>query len=213
MAVTEPGLGAKGGITCFIIDMGTPGLKIERIMNTVGIDRPCVLSMKDVRVHESQIMGKIGFGFDTVIKFMNQGRFKIAASCVGKAQYLVDLTLKRAKERVAFGRPIGDYQAIQQHLVDSVVELRMCRFLLYECADAADRGDNERQAAAIAKYACAEMLGRVADRAVGVYGGNGLLTEYGIERFYRDARGARIYEGTTEILRGVIAKSLGFANT
>jgi acyl-CoA dehydrogenase len=208
LAVTDPERGAAGGITFFLVDSDIEGVSVTNIQHTLGEDRPAELTFEDVRVHESKVVGEVGYGFQTAMGWINAGRINIGAGALGKAQHLLDRMTEYARQRVAFGQPIGSYQFVQQHVVDSLMEVRMARNLLYECADAVDRGDDARQAAAMAKLAATETVARVADRAIQVHGGSGVMTELGIERFYRDVRAMRLYEGTSEILRGTIAKTL-----
>ncbi len=208
-AVTDPERGANGGITLFLVDANTPGLSVTSIQETLGEDHPAELTLEDCRMHESKVVGEVGYGFRLAMGWINGGRVNIAAQALGKAQYLLDRMLDYARQREAFGHPIGSYQFVQQHVVDSLLEIRMVRNLVYEAADAVDRQDNARQAAAMAKLSATEMVGRVADRAIQVFGGNGVMTEMGLERFYRDVRAMRLYEGTSEILRSTIAKTLG----
>lgn len=209
-AATEAGLGANGGITFFLVDADRPGVSVSRIQQTLGEDRPAELTFEDVRVHQSKVVGEVGFGFRAAMSFINEGRLNIASMAVGKAQYLLDRMIFYARERQAFGNSIGKYQFVQQHVVDSYIEIGMARQFVYEAADAVDRGDRPRRAAAAAKIAATEMVARVSDRAIQVFGGNGVMTEIGVERFYRDVRAMRLYEGTSEVLRGTIAKTLGF---
>ena len=122
---------------------------------------------------------------------------------------LLDRALEYAKSRVAFERPIGKNQFVQGMLVDSHAELEMARLLVYRCAEEIDGGANGRRQAALAKLVATEMVGRVADRTIQVFGGNGFMTEMGLEAWYRDVRAMRLYEGTSEILRANIAKTLG----
>lgn len=206
-AVTEED--GRRGISFFLVDADTPGLTVTNIQQTLGEDHPAELTFEDVRVPASQLVGEPGNGFQYAMGWINSGRINIAAQALGKAQHLFDRMLDYAKQREAFGHPIGHYQFVQQHIVDSFLELRMTRNLVYEAADAVARGDNARQMAAAAKVTATEMVGRVADRAIQVFGGNGVMTEMGLERFYRDVRAMRLYEGTSEILRGTIAKTLG----
>lgn len=199
----------RPGITFFLVDADTPGLTVSSVQETLGEDHPAELHFEDVRVPASQVVGEPGQGFRYAMGWINGGRINIAAQALGKAQYLFDRMHEYAQQREAFGQTIGRYQFVQQHVVDSFLEIRMTRNLVYEAADAVTRGDNARQMAAAAKVTATEMVGRVADRAIQVFGGNGVMTEMGIERYYRDVRAMRLYEGTSEILRGTIAKTLG----
>jgi len=208
-ATTDAEKGAAGGITFFMVDKDTPGVSVTSIQHTIGSDLPAELTFEGARVGDEQVVGEVGFGFRSAMRWINKGRIDIGGSAIGKATWLTDRMRDYARERTAFGRPIGNFQFVQQHVVDSFVELRMARNLVYECADAVDRGEDPRQAAAMAKLAATEMVGRVADRAIQVFGGNGIMSELGVERVYRDVRAMRVYEGTSEILRETIAKTLG----
>lgn len=210
-AVTEPGLGARGGITLFLVDADTPGVTVSKIQRTTGVDLPAELTFEDVWVGDDAVVGEVGYGFRGAMKWINKGRIEISAMALGKAQYLLDRMTDYARQRTAFGQPIGRYQFVQQHVVDSLAEVHQARLLVYDAADRVDRQDNARQASALAKLVTTETVARVADRAIQVYGGSGVMTEMGIERFWRDVRVMRLYEGTSEILRGTIAKTLGLS--
>jgi acyl-CoA dehydrogenase len=209
-AVTDPEKGARGGITAFFVDKGTPGFEVSRIQMTAStVDRPAELTFDNVEVPAANVLGEVGRGFYAAMRWINGGRLTIAAAALGIAQHLLDRMLDYAKTRVAFGRPIGSYQYIQGYIVDSWCELEAARGLVYEMASRIDDGADGRREAAAAKLVATEMVGRVADRAIQVYGGNGFMTETGIERFWREVRAQRLYEGTSEILRNNIAKTLG----
>jgi len=209
-ALTDPEKRARGGITAFVVDKGTPGFEVTRIQNTAStVDRPAELTFDNVEVPAENILGEVGQGFYGAMAWINGGRLHIAASALGIAQHLVDRMLDYAKTRVAFGQPIGKNQYVQGYVVDSWVELEAARGFVYEMASRIDDGADGRKEAAAAKLFATEMVGRVADRAIQVYGGNGFMTEMGIEKFWREVRAQRLYEGTSEILRTNIAKTLG----
>ena len=209
-AVTDPEKRARGGITAFFVDKGTPGFEVSRIQYTAStVDRPAELTFDNVEVPAENILGKEGNGFYSAMKWINGGRFNIASSAVGIADYLLAQMTEYAKTRTAFGHPIGKNQYIQGYIVDSWIELEAARALVYEMADRVDEGADGRREAAAAKVFATEMVSRVSDRAIQVYGGNGFMTETGIERFWREVRAQRLYEGTSEILRNNIAKTLG----
>jgi acyl-CoA dehydrogenase len=208
-AVTDPEKGAQGGITCFLVDTDTPGFTVARKQQTMYDDHQAELVFEDMEVGEEQILGREGYGFYSAMKWINGGRIQIAAQGVGIAQLLLDKMLDYAKQREAFGKPIGKNQYVQGHIVDSLCELEQARLLTYLAADTIDNGGDGRLWAAKAKYVASEMVGRVADRAIQVYGGNGYMTEMGIERYARLVRAMRLYEGTSEILKTNIAKGLG----
>ena len=208
-AVTDPEKGAQGGITCFLVDTDTPGFVVSRKQQTMYDDQQAELVFDNMEVGEEQVLGREGFGFYSAMKWINGGRIQIAASAVGYAQHLFGRMLDYAKQREAFGKPIGKNQYIQGYLVESLCEIEQARYLVYACADAIDNGADGRLEAAKAKYVASEMVGRVADRTIQVYGGNGFMTEMGIERYARMVRAMRLYEGTSEILKTNIAKGLG----
>lgn len=208
-AVTQPGLGAKGGISCFLVDRDTPGFELGRRQRTMYDTNQAELVFTDCRVGEDALLGKEGYGFYSAMRWINGGRMSIAAMALGAAQHLYERMLEYAKVREAFGRKIGANQYVQAMVVDSMAELEQARLLVYAQAAALDGGADGRKEAALAKYVATEMVGRVADRAIQVFGGNGYMTEMGIERFARFVRGMRLYEGTSEILKVNIARSLG----
>jgi alkylation response protein AidB-like acyl-CoA dehydrogenase len=209
-AVTDPEKGARGGITAFVVDKGTPGFEVTRIQHTAStVDRPAELTFDNVEVPAENVLGEIGNGFYGAMAWINGGRLHIAASALGIAQHLFDRMLDYAKNRVAFGKPIGSNQFIQGHIVDSYCELEAARAFVYEMASRIDDGADGRKEAAAAKLFATEMVGRVSDRAIQVFGGNGFMTEMGIERYWREVRAQRLYEGTSEILRTNVAKTLG----
>lgn len=209
-AVTDPEKRARGGITAFFVEKGTPGFEVSRIQHTASVlDRPAELTFDDVVVPAENILGEVGNGFYSAMRWINGGRMNVSTSALGIAQHLFDRMLDYAKTRVAFGSPIGKNQYIQGYIVDSWCELESARVLVYEMASRIDDGADGRREAAAAKLVATEMVGRVADRAIQVFGGNGFMVEMGIERFWREVRAQRLYEGTSEILRNNIAKTLG----
>ncbi len=209
-AVTDPEKRAQGGITAFFVDADTRGYSVTRIQRTMSpYQNPVELTFEGVEVPESNILGKEGFGFYSAVRGINGARLQIAARALGLAQYLLDRSTEYATERVAFGQPIGKNQYVQGMLVDSYAELAQARLLVYSLATEIDEGADGRRQAALSKYVATEMVGRVADRAIQVHGGNGFMTELGLEPWYRDVRAMRLYEGTSEILRTNIAKTLG----
>jgi acyl-CoA dehydrogenase len=209
-AVTDPEKRAQGGITAFLVDARSPGYTVTRRQRTMSpYQNPAELAFEDVRVTEDDVLGKVGHGFYSAVKGINGARLQIAASALGIAQQLLDRSIGYAKDRVAFGQPIGKNQYVQGMLVDSYAELEQARLLVYRCAQEIDEGAEGRREAALAKLVATEMVGRVADRAIQVHGGNGFMTELGIEAWARDVRAMRLYEGTSEILRTNVAKSLG----
>jgi alkylation response protein AidB-like acyl-CoA dehydrogenase len=209
-AVTDPELRARGGITAFFVDADTPGYEVTRIQKTMSpFQNPVELTFSDCEVPAENVLGEVGKGFYSAVRGINGARLQISATALGIAQRMLDTSLEFAKDRIAFERPIGANQFVQGMLVDSYAELEQARLLVYKLADEIDNGADGRREAALAKLVSTEMVGRVVDRAVQVHGGNGFMTELGIESWYRDVRAMRLYEGTSEILRTNVAKTLG----
>jgi alkylation response protein AidB-like acyl-CoA dehydrogenase len=209
-AVTEREKRARGGITAFFVEKGTAGFHVARVQRTASpIHRPVELVFDDVEVPDENVLGRVGYGFYSAMRWINGSRLAIAAWAVGIAQHLLDRMIDYASTRSTFGKPIGANQYIQGYVVDSWCELEAARVLVYDMASRIDDGSDGRREAAAAKLMASEMVGRVADRAIQVFGGNGFMTENGIERFRREVRTMRLYEGTSEILRNNIAKTLG----
>lgn len=210
MARTSQVKGADG-ISAFIVEAGTPGLSLGAIDKKMGQKgaHTCDVIFEDVRIPAANLIGgKEGVGFKTAMKVLDKGRLNIAAASVGAAERMLQDALRYARERKQFGKAIGEFQLIQAMLADSHAEIYAARCMVLDAARKRDDGRNVGTEAACAKMFASEMCGRVADRAVQIFGGAGYLTEYGIERFYRDVRLLRIYEGTTQIQQLVIARNL-----
>ncbi|QCP49502.1 acyl-CoA dehydrogenase [Trinickia violacea] len=211
MARTNPDVPRAGGITSFIVDAKTPGIsfgKRDKKMGQRGA-HTCDVIFEDVLVPARNIIGgKEGVGFKTAMKVLDKGRIHIAAICVGAAQRMLDDALRYAMEREQFGEKIAEFQLVQAMLADSQTELYAARCMVLDAARRRDEGRNVSTEAACAKLFASEMCGRVADRAVQILGGAGYMSEYGIERFYRDVRVFRIYEGTSQIQQIVIARNM-----
>jgi acyl-CoA dehydrogenase len=209
-AVTDPEKKAQGGITAFLVDKGSPGFQVGKRQKTMAGDtNQYELIFDDVRVPATNIVGQEGFGFYSAMKFLNAGRSYIGAMCVGIADYCVNVATDYAKDRKTFGKPIGKYQAIQWMLADSVVEIEAARWMTYHLAWMCDQGEQPMRESSIVKLYNTEMVNKVADRAVQIFGGMGYLTEGPVERIYRFVRMLRIVEGTSEVQRLVIARTLG----
>jgi acyl-CoA dehydrogenase len=209
-AVTDAEKRAKGGITAFFVDAGAESYSASRIQRTMSpLQNPAELTFEDVRVPQDSVLGEIGFGFYSAVKGINGARLQIAATALGIAQDLLERMTEYAGARVAFGRPIGANQYVQGMIVDSYADLEQARLLVYKLADDIDNGADGRREAALAKLVATEMVAGVADRCIQVHGGQGFMTELGLEVWYRDVRAMRLYEGTSEILRSNVAKTLG----
>jgi acyl-CoA dehydrogenase len=212
-ARTNPGIKGAGGVSAFLVEGGTPGLKLGKIDRKMGQRgaHTCDVIFEDCEVPADAILGGPdceGKGFKTAMKVLDRGRLHIAAVCVGAAERLIEESLRYAMERRQFGQPIAEFQLIQAMLADSKAEAYAGRCMVLESARAKDDGRSVATEAAACKLFCSEMVGRVADRAVQIHGGAGYIQEYAVERFYRDVRLFRIYEGTTQIQQLVIARNM-----
>ena len=208
-ANAAPASGSKG-ITAFVIERGTNGLEIGPNDEKMGLhgSTTAQLYFNSLRIAAAQRVGAEGDGFKVALRTLDFGRIGLAAHSVGAAQRLLEASIEHAKSRVQFGKPIGANQAIQWMLADAATEIHAARLMVYDAASRADRGERITDRASMAKLFATEMLGRTADAAVQIHGGMGYMRELWIERAYRDARIARIYEGTSEIQRVVIAGAL-----
>ena len=211
MARTDHSVKGAAGISAFIVEARTPGLTIgatDKKMGQKGAHTADVVFV-DCRVPaENLIGGKEGVGFYTAMKVLDKGRLHIAAVCVGVAERMLDDALRYALGRYQFGKPIADFQLIQAMLADSRAESYAARCMVLDAARRRDDGADITTEAACAKLFSSEMCGRVADRALQIHGGAGYMSDYSIERFYRDVRLFRIYEGTTQIQQLVIARNM-----
>jgi acyl-CoA dehydrogenase len=211
MARTDPSKPGADGISAFLVEAGTPGLtigKIDKKMGQKGAHTADVI-FDNCRIPGDALLGgKEGLGFKTAMKVLDRGRLSIAAVCVGVAERLIRDSLRYAMERKQFGKPIADYQLIQAMLADSRTEAYAARSMVMDAAARRDAGQNVTMEASCCKYYASEMVGRVADRAVQIYGGAGYIADYGVERFYRDVRLFRLYEGTSQIQQLVIARHM-----
>ena len=205
----DPKVGSKG-ITAFVVDRATPGLEVGPNDAKMGLhgSTTAQLYFHDMRVPAAQRLGEEGKGFAIALGTLDYGRLGLAAHAVGLAQRLLEASIEHAKTRSQFGRPIGTNQAIQWPLADAAIEIHAARLMVYDAASRADRGERVTDRASKAKLFATEALGRIADAAVQVHGGMGYMQEVWIERAYRDARIYRIYEGTSEVQRMVIAQGL-----
>jgi acyl-CoA dehydrogenase len=209
-AVNDREKRAAGGITAFLVERDTPGFTVGKNQRTMAGDtNQAELIFDDCRVPGDNVIGEVGFGFGSAMKFLNGGRAFIGAMCVGVADYLLRITTEYAKQRTTFGKPIGKNQAVQWMLADSALEIHASRLMTYHLAWLVDEGGYPIKESSMVKLNNTEMVGRVADRAVQIWGGMGLLTEGPVERIYRLVRMLRVVEGASEIQRLIIARSLG----
>jgi acyl-CoA dehydrogenase len=209
MAVTDPEKRARGGITCFLVDMDTPGVTIERRWPTMMGDAPFQILFENARVPAANVVGEVGQGFSLAQRWLQEGRIKgHGARCLGIAERALDMMMDYAQIRTTFGKPLAERQAVQFMIADSTMELHMARLLVYECAWRHDRGEDVRNLAYMVKCVCTEMASRVVDRSMQVHGGIGLTKELPLEWWYRQMRSIRITEGATEVLRWRLAQNL-----
>ncbi len=211
MARTDPASKGSKGISAFIVEKDNPGLSLGKIDKKMGQkgSHTCDVIFDDCRVPAANIIGEVpGMGFKTAMKVLDRGRLNISAVCVGAAERLIEEAVRYASERKQFGQTIGEFQLIQAMLADSRAEAYAARCMVLDAARKKDAGISVSTEASCCKLFSSEMVGRVADRAVQVHGGSGYITEYPVERFYRDVRLFRIYEGTTQIQQLVIARNM-----
>lgn len=200
-----------GGISCFLVPSSAPGLRLgakDRKMGHQGA-HTCDVIFDNCRVPDDALLGgREGSGFATAMKVLDKGRLHLAAVCVGAAQRLIEESIRYSNARLQFGKPISEYQLIRAMLADSYADMYAARSMIVDAAKRRDRGDAITLEASCAKMFASEMVGRIADRTVQIHGGAGYMSEYAAERFYRDVRLFRLYEGTTQIQQLIIAREL-----
>jgi acyl-CoA dehydrogenase len=209
MAVTDPEKGAKG-ITSFIVEKDFPGFKVGAIEKKMGLrgSHSAELIFEDCEVPVENVLGAEGQGYVNALKILANGRAGLASRNLGSCQKLLDMSTRYAMERIQFGKPIIKNQAVSHMLAEMAVEIEALRAFTYRVAWMVDQGMKVIKEAAMLKLYGSEVYNRVADKAVQVHGGIGYIADYPIERFYRDARITRIYEGTSEIQKNIIAGQL-----
>ena len=209
MAVTDPEKGSRGGITAFLVDQGTKGLSIPSVFNTLGEHAPYGVFFDNVEVSDDQVLGEIGKGFAPMQNRLGVRRMEIACRALGYARRCLDLVIPWANERKTFGAFLADRQSVQWYIADSWQEMEMVRWITWRLAWKMDQGEkNWRREAAMVKLQGSEMIGRVADRAMQLFGGMGMTKDMPLEYIYRACRSFRIYEGPSEIHRWFIARDL-----
>jgi len=211
MARTDRTRKDAGAISAILVERGAPGLSLGRIDKKMGQRgaHTCDVIFENCRVPAANLIGgKEGVGFKTAMKVLDKGRLHIAAVCVGAARRMLDDALRYALARRQFGQPIAEFQLVQAMLADSQAELYAARSMVVDAARLRDDGRDVTLEASCCKLFASEMCGRVADRAVQIHGGAGYVSDYAAERFYRDVRLFRIYEGTSQIQQLVIARNM-----
>ncbi|WP_062474138.1 acyl-CoA dehydrogenase family protein [Variovorax boronicumulans] len=209
IARTEDGSKGSKGVSAFLVERG-PGLTTGAPYRMMGQAGSFVsdVHFDECRVHADQLIGgREGMGFQTVMKVLNKQRLHLAALCTGPAIRMLDLAMAHTSSRHQFGQAVADFQLVQAMIADSRTEIYAARAMILEAARARDRGEDVAMSASMCKYFASEMCGRVADRAVQMFGGSGYVADFSpIERYYRDVRLFRLYEGTSQIHQLNIAK-------
>ncbi|EDP65811.1 putative acyl-CoA dehydrogenase [alpha proteobacterium BAL199] len=211
MARSDPDAPGSSGISAFLVDAKTPGISYGQPYRKMGQQGTHVADVifEDARVPADAVIGGVeGRGFKTAMKVLDRGRIHLSAVCVGIAQRLIEESLRYATDRQQFGSRLADFQLVQAMLADSQTEMYAARSMTLDAATLYATEGKAPMEAACCKYYASEMVGRVADRAVQIHGGAGYMADYAVERFYRDVRLFRIYEGTSQIQQIVIARNL-----
>jgi len=208
MARTDQSKPGGGGVSAFLVERNSPGLTVGKSEKKMGQQGAHVSEVffDNVRVPAENMIGKEGEGFKVAMQVLDRGRLHISSVCIGVAERLIADCVAYATERKQFGQPLSSFQLLQGMIADSKTETLAAKALTLETARKRDAGQSVTMEAAAAKYFASEMVGRVADRAVQIFGGAGYIADYGIERFYRDVRIFRIYEGTSQIQQVIIAR-------
>lgn len=208
IALTDPEKKTHGGMTAFLVDRDNPGLSIGKTEEKMGIkgSETSELILTDCRVPSSAILGKIGDGFKIAMIGLDGGRIGIASQAVGIAEGALAEAVKYANQREQFGKPIGTKQGLQWYIAEMATRTEAAKMLVFEAADLRERGEDVTKVAAMAKLFAGEAACFVTDLALQIHGGYGYMKDYPIERMYRDARITRIYEGTSEVQKMVIAR-------
>jgi acyl-CoA dehydrogenase len=199
-----------GRITAFLVDRGTPGFEIRPGYRSVSHRgyKNCILSFEDCRLPDAQVLGEEGAGFALANTWLHATRLSVAALCVGRARRAFDLALGYAAQRKQFGQAIGKFQGVSFQLADMVTEIDAADYLTLAAAWRLDHGESANREISQAKLYASEMLARVTDRALQIFGGMGLMEDLPVERLWRDARVERIWDGTSEIQRHIISREL-----
>ena len=209
MAVTDRTKRQHGGITAFLVDKETPGLNITRVIPTISDIYPYEIVFDNCRVSDRQRLGEVGQGFAPLQNRLSVRRMEIGTKSVGQAQRAFDMMVDYARQRITFGKPLAERQAVQWWVTDDAIDIHLTRLLTYEAASLSDQGVADlRQQASMIKIFATEMLGRVLDHAMQTHGGMGMTKELGLEFMWRNARLMRVVEGPTEVHRWVVARNI-----
>lgn len=206
-ALTDPAKRQHGGITCFLVEKGTPGFQLARRQRIMGREAPCELVFDDCRVPAANVLGEVGQGFKLAQTWLAaHDRLGLGPMAIGRAERALEMATEYAKSRVTFGRPLAERQAVQWMLADSLLEIQQCRLMVYYGAWKADQGQDIRIEASMVRLFAAEMQSRVIDRALQIHGGIGLSDELPLAAMYQHVRSYRITGGAAEIQRMILAR-------
>jgi acyl-CoA dehydrogenase len=208
MAVTDPAKGAHGGISCFMVDMKTPGLTLVTRYKTMMGEEPWLITFDDMKVPVENLVGKEGEGFKLAQKWLGIGRLKHGARALGVAERCIEMGASYSKQRITFGKPLSERQGITFKLADSYVELHAARLMVYQAAWKNDQKQDIRNEAYMAKLFADEMSFRVVDRVLQIHGGIGLTLDLPLAKWFVDQRSRMITEGASEVMRMVIAREV-----
>lgn len=208
MAVTDKARGARGGISAFLIDKGTPGFEVGRRIAMIGGSSTYEVLLDDCRVGAAQLLGREGAGFAPMQTRLSTRRLQMAAWCLGRAQRALDMLCEYAPQRRTFGAPLAERQAIQWWVADAATRIHGCRLMTYDAAARIDRGDQARVQISMVKVAATEMAWDVVDHAMQAFGAMGMTKELPLQQMANDVRLMRIYDGPSEVHRWVIAREL-----
>ncbi len=208
MAVTDKSKGARGGISAFLVDKGTPGFKVERRIPMIGGISTYEVLLDDCRVPHARLLGREGEGFAPMQERLSSRRLQMAAWCIGRAQRALDMMCEYAPQRRTFGGSLADRQTVQWWVADAATRIHACRLMTYEAAARIDRGEEARSQVSMVKVFATEMAWDVIDHAIQLYGAMGMTKEMPLQQMANATRLMRIYEGPSEVHRWVIAREL-----
>jgi alkylation response protein AidB-like acyl-CoA dehydrogenase len=212
-AQTDPELGHKG-LACFLVDTDQPGFKPQTIEHKMGLHASdtASIALEDVEVSDAQMLGQIGEGFKVAMSALDSGRYSVAAGCVGICQGCVEESVKYAKEREQFGRPIASFQLVQAMIADMVLKTDASRMLVWRAGFLKDKGRPNTLETSIAKLHATEASLECANLAIQIHGGAGYVDDHPVERYFRDARVTTLYEGTSQIQKLIIGRGMTGVN-
>jgi acyl-CoA dehydrogenase len=208
MAVTDKARGARGGISAFLVDRGTPGFNVLRRIPMLGGTYTYEIAIEDLRLPAGQLLGREGYGFAPMQQRLSTRRVQIGAWCVGMAQRALDMMVEYAPQRVTFGQPLAQRQAIQWWVADAATKIHACRLMVYDAARKIDRGEDPRTEVSMIKVYGTEMASEVIDHAMQTFGGMGMTKELPLQLMASRVRLMRVYEGPSEVHRMVIARKI-----